>query len=73
MSTATDLQTHEAVCAERYTTIQHRLDGLETKVDDLTNKIDTVKTDLYKLLIGSVVSIVTVLIGGVITILTKMA
>jgi len=70
MSTATDLAIHEQVCEERYLGILRRLESLETKVDDLHTMIDNTKGDIYKLLIGSAISIIVCLITVSVTILT---
>jgi tetrahydromethanopterin S-methyltransferase subunit G len=71
MSALTELAAHEQVCEERYKNINRRLDGLEHKFDNLDSKIDNFKNDIYKLLIGSSVSIIICLITVAVTILTK--
>jgi len=72
MTTAIDLAIHEQVCEERYNGILRRLESLEKKVDDLHTMIDTTKGDIYKLLIGSAVSIIVCLITASLTIMVHL-
>jgi hypothetical protein len=67
----TDLSKHEAVCAERYERIKEHLDNIDARFDDMANKVEAFKMDIYKIMITSCVSIISVLIGVAVTILTK--
>ena len=71
MTVETDLSKHEAVCAERYERIKEHLNNIDARFDDMANKVETFKTDIYKIMIGSCVTIIGVLIGVAVTILTR--
>jgi hypothetical protein len=47
--TKSTLATHEAICAERYASIEHRLTQLESKVDSIHTMIDGFKDFIIKL------------------------
>ena len=71
MNALTELAAHEQVCEERYKNIHRRLDGLEHKFDNLDNKIDIFKGDIYKLMIGCATSIIVCLITVAVTTLAR--
>jgi len=72
MSTQTDLERHEAVCEERYLRINGRLDNLDKQFDVVNKKIDDFKSDIYKLLIGSAVSVILALLSAAITLIVHI-
>lgn len=55
------LETHVALCEQRYRALEHRLTSLENKVDRLTEIIESARTYLLKIAIGSLLSIITAL------------
>lgn len=55
------LETHVALCQQRYLTLERRLSSLENKVDRLTEIIESARTYLLKIAIGSLLSIITAL------------
>ena len=63
-----DLETHVDLCAQRYKELDTRLGNVEQKLDAITERVDTIKVEFKKSLIGAVVAIVVALIGAVGTI-----
>ena len=63
--TKSTLATHEAVCAERYASIERRLSILETKVDDLATMIDGFKDFIIKLAIKAGLGLILTICGAV--------
>lgn len=55
------LETHVALCQQRYLALERRLSSLENKVDRLTEIIESARTYLLKIAIGSLLSIITAL------------
>ena len=66
-----DLALHVDLCAQRYESVEKRLTSLESKVDHLAIKIDTYKTDIVKILVGSAGTIAVAIIGLIVTIINK--
>jgi len=71
MTVETDLSKHEAVCAERYERIKEHLDSLDAKFDHMGSSIENFKMEILKIMIGSCVTVIGVLIGVAVTILTR--
>ena len=42
-STAAKLNTHEAVCAERYKALESRMDNIESRVDSISTDLKDIK------------------------------
>jgi uncharacterized Rmd1/YagE family protein len=63
-----DLSTHVDLCAGRYKELDSRLESLEVKLDAITDRVDTIKTEFKRSLIGAVSTIIVALIGAVATI-----
>lgn len=55
------LETHVALCQQRYLALERRLSSVESKVDRLTEVIESARTYLLKIAIGSLLSIITAL------------
>jgi predicted nucleic acid-binding Zn-ribbon protein len=69
---AESLSTHVEMCAMRYEGLDQRLIKLETKIDQVSNKVDSLKGDLIKALmplLGTIAVSIITLIG---TIIVKM-
>jgi len=71
MSVETDLSKHEAVCAERYERIKEHLDILDAKFDHLGASVENFKLEIFKIMVGSCVTIIGALIATAVTILTR--
>jgi len=63
--TKSTLATHEAICAERYASIEHRLAQLEHKVDSLHATIDGFKDFIIKLAIKTGFGLILTICGAV--------
>jgi uncharacterized Rmd1/YagE family protein len=59
-----DLALHTRICAERYKDLDQRLDNVETKLDIVSNRVETIKKDLKITLIQSVAAIIVALLGA---------
>lgn len=66
-----DLSTHVDLCAQRYSLLEKRLTVLELKVDSIATAMSQGKDSLSKVIIGSTATIVSSLLGLVVTILLK--
>ena len=71
MNLETELAIHEQVCEERYKNINRRLDDLDHKFDDMGDKLDAFKSDIYKIMIGCATSIIVCLITVAVTTLAR--
>lgn len=56
-----NLETHVALCQQRYLALERRLTSVENKVDRLTEIIESARTYLLKIAVGSLLSIITAL------------
>jgi len=60
----TSLDTHVDLCAQRYQNLDERMGTFESKIDNLTKKVESLHADLWKVLIGSagtvIASVITV-------------
>jgi phage shock protein A len=60
---STSLETHVELCAQRYEALDQRLVSMESKVDGLTKKVESLHADLWRVMIGTMgtvlVSIIT--------------
>ena len=68
---ADDLALHVELCAQRYQQLDNRLESLETKVDSLSTKVNDLRGDIWKVLIGTVGTIVASVISVLIVLLLK--
>lgn len=67
-----DLNLHIDLCAKRYKQLSERLDNIETKVEDISKKIDSNKTEINKALIATCGTIIVSVIGGLFLIFSRM-
>ena len=58
------LETHVDLCAQRYSELEGRLSNLETKLDEVSDRVETVKKDIKTSLIQAVSAIIIALIGA---------
>jgi uncharacterized Rmd1/YagE family protein len=58
------LETHVELCALRYQELELRLTVVETKIDEVTNRVETIKKDIKTSLIQAVSAIIIALIGA---------
>jgi hypothetical protein len=58
-----DLDLHVQLCSQRYKELDERLTNLESKVDKISEKIDTFKSDFVKILVTTAGSVIVALIG----------
>lgn len=66
-----DLALHVDLCASRYEAVEKRLVSLEAKIDEIHDKIDSFRTDIVKILVGSAGTISVAIITLIITIINK--
>ena len=59
-----DLALHTKICAERYKDLDQRLEKVETKLDEVSIRVETVKKDLKITLIQAVAAIIVALLGA---------
>jgi hypothetical protein len=74
------LEAHVELCAERYSSLESKLDNLEERMDKVETHLIDIKTSLsnadtgqYKTLITIGTTIIGVLIAGIITLGTHLA
>ena len=65
------LDAHVSICAMRYAQLDTRLTVIEDKVSELSKAIEDSKNSMSKVIIGATATIVSSLIGLIITILMK--
>jgi chromosome segregation ATPase len=58
------LETHVDLCAQRYSELEGRLSNLETKIDEVSERVETIKKDIKTSLIQAVSAIIISLIGA---------
>lgn len=68
---ADDLALHVELCAQRYEQLDNRLGSLESKMDALATKVLDLRSDIWKVLIGTVGTIVASVISVLIVLLVK--
>jgi transcription elongation GreA/GreB family factor len=66
-----NLDAHVSICALRYANLDSRLTTIEEKVEKLSKAITDSKDSMNKVIIGSTATIVSSLVGLIITILMK--
>ncbi len=64
----TSLEAHVSLCEMRYQALEIRLTSLENKIEIVNEKIEKFRMDFLKVMIGTAGSIITAIIGAVITI-----
>jgi hypothetical protein len=69
---STSLETHVELCAQRYEALDQRLVSMESKVDALSKKVESLHADLWKVLIGTVGTVVVSIITTIGVILTHI-
>jgi len=66
-----NLDAHVSICALRYAQLDTRLTVIEEKVEDLSKAITDSKNSMTKVIIGASATIVSSLVGLIITIIMK--
>lgn len=66
-----DLELHVELCAQRYSFLESKIEGLTAKVDNLKEVIQGYKTSLSAVIITAAGTVVTAIIGLMATILMK--
>jgi len=69
---STDLDLHVQLCAQRYAELDQRLTSVETKLDSLSKKFDDTRSDIIKVMIGTMGTTVASVMGVLILVLTKL-
>jgi len=69
----TNLEAHVDLCAQRYESIEKRLDAIEIKVGTLQETIEKSHNSMVKVIISTAGTVVVGVLTVLITILTKMA
>jgi ribulose 1,5-bisphosphate carboxylase large subunit-like protein len=59
------LKEHEKLCEERYKSVEHRLQSLESKIDKVIEKTEDFKTFLIEIAIKSAIGIFALVCGAV--------
>jgi hypothetical protein len=59
-----NLDIHVDLCAQRYEQLESRLTSVETKLDEVSNRVETIKRDIKTSLIQAVSAIIIALIGA---------
>jgi hypothetical protein len=77
MSSPTDieknnLESHVELCALRYSSLETRLNTIETKVSDLQTLIENSHSSMTKVLIGTAGTVVTGVLSVLVMIMAKM-
>jgi hypothetical protein len=68
----TNLEAHVELCAQRYTALEQRIAGVETKLATLQSTIEESHLNTIKVLIGTAGTVIVGMLGTVGVILTKM-
>jgi uncharacterized protein (DUF342 family) len=66
-----DLKIHVSLCEERYLQLDARIGKLEEKIDEIKAEITKNKHDLSRIILGSVATLTTSILGLITTILLK--
>lgn len=67
-----NLEAHVDLCAQRYQILESRLGVIETKVESLHNDIRRGNSSLAKVIITSSATVVTSLMGLILTLVIKL-
>lgn len=67
----TNLEAHVDLCAERYKQLDSRLTIIEEKVESISQAILDSKNSLNKVIIGASATVVSSILGLIVTILMK--
>lgn len=65
-----DLDLHVKLCAQRYLELERRITSVENKIDDLRFTVEQSRSDMWKVLIGSCVTVIVAVISAVATVLS---
>ena len=68
-----NLEAHVELCAQRYQSLERRLDVIEVKVGDLQRIIQTSHQSMMKIFIGTAATVVIGVTSVLTVILTKLA
>jgi hypothetical protein len=77
MSSPTDieknnLESHVELCALRYSSLETRLNTIETKVSDLQSLIEASHNSMTKVLIGTAGTVITGVLSVLVVVMVKM-
>jgi hypothetical protein len=64
----TDLDLHVDLCAQRYAELDRRLTSVESKIDAVVERVDSIGAEFKKSLLSAVATIIVALVGSVGTI-----
>ena len=67
-----NLEAHVELCAERYKSLESRLDAIELKVGDLSKTIKDSHLSTIKVLIGTAGTVVASVLGLVVVMIQKL-
>jgi len=68
-----NLEAHVELCAQRYQSLETRLDTIEIKMTDLQKMIQSSHQNMTRVIIGAAGTVVTGVLSLLVVILTKMA
>jgi phage shock protein A len=68
-----NLEAHVELCAQRYQSLETRLDTIETKMTDLQKMIQSSHQNMTRVIVGAAGTVVTGVLSLLVVILTKMA
>lgn len=66
------LETHVELCALRYESLDNRLVKVDSKIDEVSKKVESLHADLWKVLIGTAGTVLVSIISAVGVILTHI-
>ena len=59
---SSSLETHVELCAQRYEALDQRLISVESKIDGVNKRVESLHADLWKVLIGTMGTVLVSLI-----------
>ena len=68
----TNLEAHVDLCAERYHRLETRLDVIEKRLDDVSDKSTSSHGSMIKVLVGSAATVIAGLLSTVVVLLISM-
>ena len=66
------LETHVDLCAQRYMALDERMGNVEKKLDDVCKKVENLHADLWKVMIGTMGTVLVSIITTAGVIITHM-
>lgn len=67
-----DLGTHVELCAQRYQDLDARLIKVESKIDEIKIRVESLHTDLWRVLIGTIGTVLVSVISSFAVIYTHI-